>query len=223
MHPLQQQQHHYQGGGGTSGCGGPLSSPTAANGRSDMGASVGRRVLNGRGGASQSLLGAATLPHGGGAGSAGGGANLWSSPTSSPFPISLDAVRNLLHSTGYTEEAVEEIIHAVRVLNGYGLLSLTSLASWVGFSGSGGCGGNGPRTSVSPQVTTVPPLTEPSQDAIVSVPSPFGSTAFPSAPTGTLQQQSQQQQSSPPVDTFYRPQNNGSGPTAANNTDSSSR
>ncbi|CDS40825.1 RNA binding protein Nova 1 [Echinococcus multilocularis] len=217
MHPLQQQQQHHSGGGAAS-CGGPLSPPTAANGRVEASAAVSRRVLNGRGTAPQSLLGAASLPHGGGA----GGASLWSSPTSPPFPISLDAVRGLLHSTGFTEDAMEDITRAMRVLNAYGLLSLTSLASWVGFGG-GGCGGNGSRPGVSPQLTTVSPPTQPPQEATASS-SPFGSPTFQSAPPPAPQQQpKQQQQPSSPVDTYYRPQDNGSGPSATTNTDNSSR
>lgn len=227
MHPLpQQQQQHHHGGGGAASCGGSLSSPTAANGRVEASAAVGRRVLNGRGTASQSLLGAASLPHGGGA----GGANIWSSPASPPFPISLDVVRGLLHSTGYTEDAMEEITHAMRVLNVYGLLSLTSLASWVGFGGGSGGGGNASRPGVSPHVATVSPPTQPPQEATASLSSPFGSPAFQSAPPPPPQQQpqqqsqpKQQQQPSSPVDTFYRPQDNGSGPSAANNTDNGSR
>ncbi|VDK38998.1 unnamed protein product [Taenia asiatica] len=228
MHPLpqQQQQHHHHGGGGAANCGGSLPSPTAANGRVEASAAVGRRVLNGRGTASQSLLGAASLPHGGGA----GGTNLWSSPTSPPFPISLDVVRGLLHSTGYTEDAMEEITHAMRVLNVYGLLSLTSLASWVGFGGGSGGGGNASRTGVSPHVATVPPPTQPPQEATASLSSPFGSPTFQSAPPPPPQQQpqqqsqpKQQQQPSSPVDTFYRPQDNGGGPSATNNTDNGSR
>uniref|UniRef100_A0A0R3WK76 RNA-binding protein Nova-1 n=1 Tax=Hydatigena taeniaeformis TaxID=6205 RepID=A0A0R3WK76_HYDTA len=222
MHPLQQQQHHHSGGG-TASCGGPLSSPTASNGRVEASAAGSRRVLNGRGTAPQSLLGAASLPHGGSA----GGANLWSSPTSPPFPISLDVVRGLLHSTGYTEDAMEEITHAMRVLNVYGLLSLTSLASWVGFGSGSGGGGSASRPGVSSQVTTVPPSTQPPQETTTSLSSPFASPTFQPAPPSAQQQpqqpQSKQQQPSSPVDTFYRPHDNGSGPSATTNTDNSSR
>lgn len=229
MHPLQQQQqqHHHHGGGGGGGGGGPLSSPTSAvNGRLEsLAATVGRRMTNGRSAAPQSLLGAASLPaHGG-----GGGTNLWSSSTSPPFPISLDAVRGFLHSTGYTEDAMDEITHAMRVLNAYGLLSLTNLASYVGY-GSGG--GNGSRPSMSQQLTTIPPpiqtvqevATAPAGTAASS--SPFGSPAFPSAsPQQQAQQQQQGQAQQPPsVDTLYRPQDSGGGLSAAvTNAEASSR
>ncbi|VDD82927.1 unnamed protein product [Mesocestoides corti] len=197
MHPLQQH-----------GCGGPLSPSTTANGRDAVGA--GRRALNGRGTAPQSLLGAASLPHSGGSG--GGGGSLWP-PTTPPLPISLDAVRTILHSSGYTEDAMEEITHAMRVLNAYGLLSLTSLASYIGFSGGGG----GSRPSTSPQIPAAPRAQLPASQESVSSPSPpFASPAFSSAPSG-------QQQPSSPADSFYRPQDNGSGGTVADNADTGSR
>lgn len=213
IHPLQQHHHHYQGGGGANVCGGPLSTTSVVNSRADISVSVGRRAQNGRSGTSQSLLGTA-LPHDGGSGGSSGRANLWSS-TSSPFPTSLDVVRGLLHSSGYTDDAIEEIIQAMQVLNGYGLLSLSNLASWVGFNGSGG--GNSSRIALSSQITTLQSPSEPPKDASSSVTSSFGSAVFPSTPTGTLQQQSSS------VDTFYRPQHNGSVSNAANNADTSPR
>lgn len=210
--PPQQTQSHHHGGG----AGGHLSSPTAPNGRLD---SMGRRMMNGRGaGGPQSLLGAAAIPThaGGGGGGGGGGANLWSSsPSSPPFPISLDVVRSLLHSTGYTEDAMEEITHAMRVLHAYGLLSLTNLASWVSFGSTGG-GGNGAGSRV--------PM-NPMAQGVQEVTSQFGSAGFAASTVASQQQQqpgnqqasssgqavAQQQTPSGASDPLYRPQDNGGG------------
>ncbi|VDN96371.1 unnamed protein product [Rodentolepis nana] len=212
MHPPPPQQAHSHHHGGGSG-GGHLPSPTAPNGRLDPS----RRMMNGRGnGAPQSLLGAASIPPhvGGSAGGGGGGANFWPSSSSPPFPISLDIVRAFLHSTGYTEDAMEEITHAIRVLNAYGLLSLTNLASWVGF----GSGSRGPLNPIPKNIQEVPPPSASSQ---------FGSSGgFVSTCPQQQQQQQQQacgqqpQQTSSGSDSLYRLQDNGGGPSNVPATDS---
>ncbi|VUZ46296.1 unnamed protein product, partial [Hymenolepis diminuta] len=202
MHPPPPQQthsHHHHHGGGSGG--GHLPSPTAPNGRLDPS----RRMMNGRGtGAPQSLLGAASIPPHASGSAGGGGANLWSSSSSPPFPISPDVVRAFLHSAGYTEDAMEEITHAMRVLNAYGLLSLTNLASWVGF----GNGSRGPLNPMSQSVQEVPPPSASSQ---------FGSSSGGFTSTTSPQQQQTsgqqpQQQTSSGSDSLYRLQDNGSGP-----------
>lgn len=196
--PQQTHSHHHHHGGGSGG--GHLPSPTAPNGRLDPS----RRMMNGRGtGAPQSLLGAASIPPHASGSAGGGGANLWSSSSSPPFPISLDVVRAFLHSTGYTEDAMEEITHAMRVLNAYGLLSLTNLASWVGF----GNGSRGPLNPMSQSVQEVPPPSASSQ---------FGSSSGGFTSTTSPQQQQTsgqqpQQQTSSGSDSLYRLQDNGSG------------